>query len=128
MTPRRLLLMLVVALAIEVAVFGLVHRDLLWLNRPVAELRAASVDDVATQASAVLAREQLSRRQLEVLAEATAQRADLRAVHVRVLERIHALDAVDVGVRLRLAEAYRLDGRLDEARALFAGVLEETAR
>lgn len=128
MTPRRLLVTLVVAVVIEAAVFGLVHRDLLWLNRPVAELRAASVDDVHAQASSVLAREHLSRRQLEQLADATAQRPDLRHVHIDALERIQALEGADVGVRLRLAEAYRLAGRLDEARLLFAQVLEETAR
>lgn len=127
MSARRLLLIMLSAIALEVAIFQVVNRDLLWLNLPVVQLQAAGVDDAGQTVRDALARTHLTRRHLEALAAATARPA-LMVEHVQALERLHALDRDDVGVVLRLGEAYRLAGRLDEARGLFTSLVEETTR
>lgn len=125
MTARRVVWYMVLAAAVEAAVFQVAYRDLLWLNRPVTQLQAAPLEDVGENVDDILARSHLTRRHLERLATATA-RADLIAAHVRTLARLHQLAPDDVHVQLRLAEAYRLAGRYDDARRLFSSVLEES--
>lgn len=128
MSAGRLIVALLLALAIETAVFHLAHRDLMWLRHPVAELQAAPHEAVAGQVAAVLTREQLTRGQLEALAAATAGRPTLRAEYVQVMERLQQMAPDDPQIQLRLADAYRLVGRLDAARSLFEQVLAEGGR
>lgn len=126
MTTLRWTSWVLVAVAIEVAVFQYAYHDLIWLNRPVAELQAAPLDAVAPRVQSALAREHLTRQHLETMAAATAAQPTLLDDHVTALERLHRRDPRDLHLHVRLADAYRRAGRLDAARALLTEVLEST--
>lgn len=123
MTARRILIVVVTILAVEVAVFQFVYRDVLWFNQPVATLQAAPADVAADTAREALSRRHLSRRHLEAIASATNTPALLEE-HVDALERLHQLTPDDAHVTVRLADAYRRAGRFDDARRLFTTALE----
>lgn len=126
MTVRRFLTLFSVVVLLEVAVFQVVYRDLLWLNQPVAALQAEPVDRAGDTVREALSRPHLSRRHLETLAAATVAPA-LIDEHVQALKRLYELDPRDTHVTVRLAEAYRRAGTFDEARRLFTAALEAPA-
>ena len=118
-TPGRrhwalwLVLLLVTA---EVGVFYWENRDVVKMSRPTNAL----VVDAGFPAAArsVLARERVSRRVLEVVVDVARQRDDLD-LHVDALRRIVSVAPEDPGARLRLAQALRESGRLDEAERIY---------
>ena len=120
MSVARLLLALAALVCLEVGVFYIRHADVVRLSGT----RAAVVaDDRFTEAAqAVLAREQVSRRVLERVADVAHERRAFE-LRVRALERIVAAVPADAQARLRLAEALRDAGRLDEAERLYRAVL-----
>lgn len=126
MNIRRILTIFTVVILLEVAVFQVVYRDLLWLNQPVAALQAEPVDLAGDTVRDALSRPHLSRRHLEALAAATVVPA-LLDEHVTALQRLHQLDPHDQHVTIRLAEAYRRAGRFDQSRRLFIAALEAPA-
>ena len=121
MSAARLLLALAALVSLEVGVFYVRHADVVRLSGT----RAAVVaDEGFTQAAqAVLAREQVSRRVLERVADIAHERRAFE-LKVQALERIVAAAPADGQARLRLAEALRDAGRLDEAERLYRAALE----
>jgi thioredoxin-like negative regulator of GroEL len=120
MSATHLLLALAVLVGCEAGVFYARHADVIRLSGP----RAAVVADAgfAEAAQAVLAREQVSRRVLERVADVAHERQAFE-LRVRALERIVAAVPTDGEARLRLAEALRDAGRLDEAERLYRAEL-----
>jgi hypothetical protein len=120
MSAARLLLALAVLVGLEAGVFYVRHADVVRLSRT----RAAVVADEGFTAAArsVLAREQVSRRVLERVADVAHERRALD-LQVRALERIVDAVPADGEARLRLAEALRDAGRLDEAERLYRAEL-----
>jgi Flp pilus assembly protein TadD len=127
MTRRRLVSTLLVALMLQAGLFGVLYRDLLWLNGSLTVLQAAALESARRTAGAVLERKHVSRRHLESLALAT-NRPELLAEHVQTLTRLRELSPDEPTVALRLADALRRARRHDEARALFMDVLEGAGR
>ena len=120
MSAARLLLALAVLVCLEAGVFYVRHADVVRLSGP---RTAVVADEGFTEAAqAVLAREQVSRRVLERVADVAHER---RAFELQVwaLERIVAAVPADGEARLRLAEALRDAGRLDEAERLYREAL-----
>lgn len=120
MSAARLLLALAALVVLEVGVFYVRHADVVRLSGTRAALVAD--DRFAEAAQAVLAREQVSRRVLERVADVAHERRAFE-LRVRALERIVAAVPADAEARLRLAEALRDAGRLDEAERLYRAVL-----
>ena len=113
---RPTITIVAVLLVLELGGFYWQYRDIVLLNRP-AEALAAD-EEFPELARAALGRRQISRRTLERVALVAGQRreGDLR---VQALERIVASAPEDPHVRLRLAEALRDAGRLDEAERMY---------
>jgi hypothetical protein len=125
---RRLLLVLAVFVVVEVAVFYWRHHDVVHLSLR----REAVIADPAfpAKASSVLARDQVSRRVLERIVDVAQVRGE-HGLRVRALERIVAEFPDDAEARLRLAQALRDAGRLDEAERIYRselGLGKERAR
>ena len=120
MSAARLLLALAVLVCLEAGVFYVRHADVVRLSGP---RTAVVADEGFTEAAqAVLAREQVSRRVLERVADVAHARRAFE-LQVRALERIVAAVPADGEARLRLAEALRDAGRLDEAERLYREAL-----
>lgn len=118
---KRLLIVMVAATVVQVIAFRYMHRDLFWLDQPAAA--HAPVAMTRQTAEATLARPRLSRRHAEALVRAT-DRDGLRDLHLAALFRLAQDHPGDPEVMLRLAEALRQQGRLDEAARQFSRVLE----
>jgi Flp pilus assembly protein TadD len=120
MSAARLLVALAVLVGLEAGIFYVRHADVVRLSRS----RTAVVADEGFTAAAqsVLARERVSRRVLERVADVAHERRAFD-LQVRALERIVAAVPVDGAARLRLAEALRDAGRLDEAERLYRAEL-----
>jgi hypothetical protein len=116
----RLAVTVVALVALEVAFFYHQHRDVVALSQPVEVLAADPA--FADVASRVLAREQVSRRVVERIAEVARRRQD-PAIHLAALERIATAVPLDKDVQLRLAESLRTAGRLPEAEAIYKAQL-----
>lgn len=120
---RKVAGLILVMVVGELAVFYWGHRDVVLLNQPTEALVLdARFPDAARS---VLARERVSRRVLERVAHVARQRHELE-LHVDALERIvdSALD--DAEARLRLAQALREAGRLEEAERIYREQLDGT--
>ena len=120
MSTARLLGVLAALVTIELGLFYARHHDVVRLSAA----RDALVADArfASTASSVLARERVSRRALERVADVAGARREF-ALKVRALERIVATVPEDAQARLRLAQAMRDAGRLDEAERLYRAEL-----
>ena len=119
MTGRALL---VVGLAVlcEAGVFGWRYSDLLYLNRPLAQL--SSDPGFPASFATALQRDRVTRRLLERAAVVANRRGD-RRLHLTVLERIVRDHPRDESAHLRLAHALREAGRFDEAERHYRHVL-----
>lgn len=120
---RKVAGLILVMVVGELAVFYWGHRDVVLLNQSTEALVLdARFPDAARS---VLARERVSRRVLERVAHVARQRHELE-LHVDALERIvdSALD--DAEARLRLAQALREAGRLEEAERIYREQLDGT--
>lgn len=113
---RRALLVLAALVTVELGVFYAVHRDVVLLNRDTAVL--ASDGEFPDLAREALSRERISRRMLERVAEVSRRRGETD-VHVLALRRIVASAPDEPRARLRLAEALRDAGQLDEAERIY---------
>jgi len=122
MTFRHFVLLLGLAVAAQAAVFNRSYTDLLYLRRPVATLAQAPVEEFRAQAESALGRQGLTRHHLDTIAEA-ARRAGQTDIEVRALERLTALHPTDTAIALRLADAWRRTGRLEEADAAYRRIL-----
>jgi hypothetical protein len=118
---RRLVLIAMLVLVAEWGAFRFIYRDLLWLDAQAAPHPSAA--DIRASADSVLQRPHPSRRHLEALIR-LSNRDDLRDVQAEALEKLAAREPDDPAVLLRLAEALRLAGRLDESARVFARVAE----
>ena len=118
---RRIAVMLLVLVAGEIGVFYVEHRDVVAMNRSAdALVLDARFPDTA---QAVLARERVSRRVLERVADVARRRHDVK-LQVVALERIVSSAPGDTEARLRLAQALRDAGRLDEAERIYREELQ----
>jgi thioredoxin-like negative regulator of GroEL len=117
---RRLLGVLAIFVIVEVAVFYWRHHDVvrLSLSRDMVIADPAFPDE----ATAVLAGDRVSRRVLERIADVAQVRGE-HDLRVRALERIAADFPDDAQVRLRLAQALRDAGRLEEAERIYRAEL-----
>jgi hypothetical protein len=117
----RVVALILVLVAGELTVFYWKNQDVILLNRPSGTLVLdARFPDAAR---AVLARERVSRRMVERVADVARQRHD-HALRVDALERIVSSAPDDARARLRLAEALRDAGRFDEAERVYRQELE----
>lgn len=118
---RRVLLVFLALVVVQVGAFRYLNRDLFWIARPAAS--AAPVDLTREAAVAALARPTLSRWHAEAIVRAT-DRDGLRDVHLTALARLAAAHPDDTDLQLRYAEALRVDGQLAAAARVFARVAE----
>jgi thioredoxin-like negative regulator of GroEL len=120
MSAARLLVALAVLVGLEAGIFYVRHADVVRLSR---SRTAVVADEGFTEAAqSVLARERVSRRVLERVADVAHERRAFE-LQVRALERIVAAVPADGDARLRLAEALRDAGRLDEAERIYRAEL-----
>jgi Flp pilus assembly protein TadD len=113
---RRIALVLGLLVVGEAGLFYVENQDVVAMNESAdALVLDASFPDAA---QSVLARERVSRRVLEQVADVAQRRHDV-ALHVGALERIVSSAPGDAEARLRLAQALRDAGRLDEAERLY---------
>lgn len=118
---RRWLVWLLLALvAAEAGVFLWKNGDVVSLSRT-ADALAADPRFPET-AQRVLAQPVVTRRVLERIAAAAGQRSD-PALQLQAITRIAEVAPGDRDVQLRLAEALRSNGRLDDAAAIFRALL-----
>jgi hypothetical protein len=127
MAFMRFALLILLVVAIELAIFRHVHRDLLYLHQPATQIASGSRERLREYGVRALSRRTLSRRHLETLALAAWQAGDSE-LRSGALARLARDYPDDQGIQLRWAESLRLAGRLDEARAIYRGVLEGEAR
>jgi tetratricopeptide (TPR) repeat protein len=127
MSPSRLLVGLTVArflgvlallMIVEFAVFEWRAGDLIYLNRPVAVLREEPRDRFQTNAERALARPTLTRAKLETIAQTAVARND-SDLAIRSLDRLSRQYQADPEISLRLGEALRNAGRLEEAKRAY---------
>lgn len=122
---RRWIIWVVLALvAGETAVFLWANGDVVSLSRPADEL--AADPHFAATAQRVLAAPAVTRRVLERIADVAARRSD-SALQLQAITRIAAVAPGDRHVQLRLADALRRDGRLDDAAVLYRALLTPPA-
>jgi hypothetical protein len=105
--------------ALEAGIFYLRHRDVVQLSRSASAL--ASDPAFAQVATSVLARDQVSRRSLERIAE-VAGRQQAHELQLTALNRIARQAPEEREVELRRADTLRAMGRLDEAELVYARV------
>lgn len=118
---RRLLLVFVTMVLLQVVAFRYLNRDLFWVART--EAATAPVEVTRETVSTALARPKLSRRYAEAIVRAT-DRDGLRDLQLVTLARLAEAHPDEAGVLLRYADALRRAGRLDEAARVFARVAE----
>jgi Flp pilus assembly protein TadD len=121
-------LLLVVALlgCTELAVFEWRFHDLLYLARPVAVLAREAGERFVPQANHALARPTLTRAKLETIALAATARND-RDLAIRALTRLAREYPSDARVHIRLADALREAGRLEEANQTYRQAIATAA-
>jgi DNA-binding SARP family transcriptional activator len=122
MTFRQFVLLLGLAVAAQAAVFTRYYTDLLYLRQPVAALTQGPVEEFRAKAESALGRQRLTRHHLDTIAE-TARRTGQADIEVRALEQLTALHPADTAISLRLADAWRRTGRLQEADTLYQRIL-----
>jgi hypothetical protein len=120
---RRWIWLAAVLLVLESGLFYAQYNDIVSLSRSVDTL----VSDPSFPATArgVLARDRVSRRVLERIAEVAARQQD-RALQLAALDRIAQRLPDDREVQLRRADTLRAMGRLDEAGLVYANVAGAT--
>lgn len=116
----RLVTVIAVLVAVELGVFYWRHQDVVRLSVS----RATVVADTAfpDAARAVLARDRISRRVLERVADVARERREFD-LQLHALQRIAGTYPEDGKARLRLAQALRDAGRLDEAERMYRAEL-----
>jgi signal transduction histidine kinase len=117
---RRLLAALAICIAVEVGVFHWRHHDVVHLSLPREVVLADPA--FAAEAAAVLARDHVSRRVLERIADIAQERGE-RDLQIQALERIAEGSRDGVRDRLRLAQALHDAGRLEQAESLYRAEL-----
>jgi Flp pilus assembly protein TadD len=126
MSSARIILVVAVLAAIELGVFRWRYTDLVYLDQSVAVLAQEPADRFTPNVDRALMRESLTRDKLETIAQAAAARSD-RDLALRALKRLANEYPADAGVHMRLAEALRAAGRMDEAAAAYRHALATTA-
>lgn len=116
---RRFVMIVLVGLLAEAAVFALAYDDLLALR-----YTGASVEsDFIQRADRVLSRRKVTRAHLEAIAS-QAQSLGLVAIEVRALDACASLSLHDAPLTLRRADALRRAGDYARAAQLYQDVLD----
>ena len=121
---RRLVGVIIVLLALEVGYFAYSNSDVVWLSRPTQNLITDA--GFGEYARAALARQRISRRVLERVADVAGRRSDF-ALQLTALDRIADRWPKDSSVQLRRAELLRSLGRLSEAEEIYRAQLASPA-
>ena len=122
MTPQRFLLVFTTVLVLQSGVFAWQYRDLLYFQQTVAAIRTDQPESFVTHAQTALSRKKLTRQHLDTIAVA-ADGFGKRDIEIQALERRLELDPEDVQVKLRVADALRRAGRLDDAERMYGDLL-----
>ena len=120
----RFFTLLLLLVTIETGVFAYTYQDLISLSGDPERISSRDEASLRELAASALARRHLTRHHLETLAEALRRR-QLVDDEVRTLERLHRQQTTDEAIELRLADAYRRAGRLDEASAIYQRFIAE---
>jgi hypothetical protein len=109
---RRLLTVLSVFILVEFAVFYWRHHDMVRLSLS----RQTVIGDpgFSQEAASVLVNDHISRRVLDRIADVAEARGE-RRLQIQALERIVSEFPEDPAARIRLAQALREAGRIEEA-------------
>jgi hypothetical protein len=112
---RRLLTVLSVFILVEFAVFYWRHHDMVRLSLS----RETVIGDpgFSREAASVLANDHISRRVLDRIADVAEARGE-QSLQIQALERIVSEFPQDPVARIRLAQALREAGRIEEAERL----------
>ena len=124
MLPRFIVLLTILAV-LELAVFDWRYHDLVYLSRPSDALEHGSTGDFRHFSELALARPTLTRAKLEVIAQTAAVRRD-DMILFPALRRLAREYPDDAGVNLRMAEALRGVGHIDEAEEFYRRALAAT--
>lgn len=124
-TMRGFLCALGAALLLQGTVFAIYYDDLLFFRRPLPEIIQGPRETFVRHAEAALTRSRLTMRHLDTIAEG-AGAFELRAIEVAALERRVTANPSDLGTQLRLADALRRAGRLDESERVYLDILAVT--
>jgi ABC-type protease/lipase transport system fused ATPase/permease subunit len=120
---RRWIWIAVVLIVLESGLFYAQYNDIVSLSRSADTL--VSDPSFVETARAVLARDRVSRRVLERIAEVASRQKD-HALQLAALDRIAQRLPDDREVQLRRADTLRTMGRLDEAGLVYAGIAGTT--
>jgi hypothetical protein len=122
LTYPRLLVVAALAAVLEFAAFEWRYRDLIFLAGPAPVVAAAPASTFARYFNTALARPRATRTTLEHLVLVATARRDQSAT-IATLYRLVQTDPRDPHLRLRLADALRQSGRLEEARVHYREVI-----
>lgn len=126
MTPARFAACVVAAALLEVGIFYVRYRDLLYLRHPTDEIVAGPPDLFLEQAASALERDRLTVKHLEVIAE-SARRMGRTQLEQRALQRRVQDSPDDHAARLQLGDALRRSGALQRAEEVYVGLLSARA-
>ena len=126
MTIMRFAALLLLAVAIEMVVFRHVYRDLVYLLQSLPRIASDPRERLQEYGAKTLSRPHLGRKCLEALARAAWHTGDT-TLYSQALERLARDYPDDQEVQLRRADSLRLTGHLDEAAAIYQGVLGRDA-
>jgi Flp pilus assembly protein TadD len=127
MSFRQFVIVVAVLVCLEVAVFDWRFHDLVYLTRPVTVLAHESVERFVPQAEHALSRPTLTRARLETIAQTARTRND-HGLAIRALARLAQEYPSDGSVHLRLADALREVGRIEEAEQAYRQAIAATER
>jgi hypothetical protein len=114
--------LILLAVAAELMIFRHLHRDLLYLQQPAAQIASDPQRRLQEYGARALSRKTLARRHVETIAQAAWQTGDTKLLY-QAFQRLARDYPDDRRLRLRWAEALRLAGRHDEATAMYYDVL-----
>jgi Flp pilus assembly protein TadD len=126
MSLRQLVSVMVVLGCLELVAFDWRFHDLVYLTRPVTVLAHETVERFAPQADRALSRPTLTRAKLERIAQTAVARND-HDLAIRALSRLAHEYSSDSSVHIRLADALREVGRIEEAKQAYRQAIATTA-
>ncbi len=117
---RRFIIIVLVGLLAEAAVFALAYDDLLALRHQGPEIESVFIQ----RAGRVLSRKKVTRAHLEAVAS-QAQALGLASIEVRALDACARLSPNDAALTLRRADAFRRAGDYARAASLYQDLLAQ---
>jgi hypothetical protein len=125
MTMTRIVLVVLLLLALEVAAFAVYYRDLIFLRTATAGVAASDLNEFRTHATSALTRGKLTRRHLDTIVN-NAREHGLLDLELQAAKRTYADFPTDPNAILSLADVLRRSGHLDAADALYQQLAERS--